>query len=150
MLDVAQRLDALIQQLEAEGVADVVVTADDYRVYQERLSTQGFSPQEREIAYRLGLGDEALERTRLHQLTLDPDDLAGANGRGGVQGRRTIGPRASNCWGCAISRCLKVWLRVPRTKACWRASMTPSSLSNSLPQAAEIDLRLRLINLPPD
>ena len=74
----ATAIDALLQEIRDEGLVDVSVTADDYRAYQDRLRTQGFTADEIEAGHLVGFNDAALEEIRQRRLARDPASIAGS------------------------------------------------------------------------
>ena len=77
-ITVADKLDALRQELQAEGYADVIITAADYAAYQDRLRSQGFNQDELQAAHLAGLTDEGIQAVLQARLALDPTTLAGS------------------------------------------------------------------------
>jgi hypothetical protein len=75
--EVAAKLDDLATELRAEGFVSLTVSADDYRAYQDRLRTTGFTPIEIEAAHLIGLTDEGIEGLRQDRLARDPEAVAG-------------------------------------------------------------------------
>jgi len=78
MIVVADRLDAVVRELRGEGFVDISVTAESLRRYQERIRTQGFSPEEIEAAHATGLTDEEIEAVRQERIAADPQEVAGS------------------------------------------------------------------------
>jgi len=78
MYDVADALDGLLSELRSEGVDDIIVTADSFRDYQNRLRTQGFNDDELAAARIVGLTDEEADSYKNDILSADPDEVAGS------------------------------------------------------------------------
>ena len=66
------------RKIRDEELVDVSVTADDYRAYQDRLRTQGFTADEIEAGHLVGFNDAALEEIRQRRLARDPASIAGS------------------------------------------------------------------------
>lgn len=77
MITVGDKIDALVAALQAEGITEMIVTADDYRAYQERLAAEGFNAQELEAARLAGLTDEGIEEALQRRINMDPEEMAG-------------------------------------------------------------------------
>ncbi len=77
MITVADKMDALVQTLKNEGITDMIVSADDYRAYQQRLSSQGFTQQELDAARLAGLTDEGIAEALQRRINADPKAMAG-------------------------------------------------------------------------
>jgi hypothetical protein len=77
MITVGDKIDALVQALKSEGITDLIVTADDYRAYQQRLKTEGFNQQELEAARIAGLTDEGIAEALQRRINMDPEKMAG-------------------------------------------------------------------------
>ncbi|MGH9818130.1 MAG: hypothetical protein ACRD6I_18865, partial [Candidatus Acidiferrales bacterium] len=78
MLLAADRLEVLVAVIRSENPQDVIMTAEIYQAYQERLATQGFSEQEIAAAKQLGFSDAEIEATRQKRIALDPAEVAGS------------------------------------------------------------------------
>ncbi len=78
MLTAAHELEAMLTELRAEGVPDVVVTPEEVRASQARLRTQGFSAEELQAAHALRLTDEEIEANRQTRIAADPVTAAGS------------------------------------------------------------------------
>ena len=76
-LRAADCLDALVAELQAEGIREIYISADTYAAYQQRLRTQGFSAQEVEAAHRAGLSDAEIAADLAERIGLDPSEQAG-------------------------------------------------------------------------
>ncbi len=77
LIDVAQRLRALIDELHNEGINEILVTEDAVRVFQQRLQDQGWDETERQAAAFAGLNNEQLEAIRQKILTANPEEVTG-------------------------------------------------------------------------
>jgi hypothetical protein len=71
MLLTADRLEALIAELTAEGYTDLRMNPTTFAAYQQRLLAQGFTAQEKAAAYLVGLDDVGLEAIRASRLAED-------------------------------------------------------------------------------
>ncbi len=98
MIVVADRLDALLDELQAEGLNDIIITADAYRAYQQRLRAEGFTAEEIAAAHAVGLTDEQIQAALQERLAADPDEMAGSlmeQGREAASAMRILGRRWS-------------------------------------------------------
>ena len=77
MIVVADRLEALVAELEQEGVADLAITTEAYRAYQTQIQG-GFGEGELRAARAVGLTDPEIEAERQQRLALDPAEAAGS------------------------------------------------------------------------
>ncbi|MFN8446381.1 MAG: right-handed parallel beta-helix repeat-containing protein [Caldilineaceae bacterium] len=77
MIEVADRWDALVAELQSEGISAVNVSAADFATYQQRLKTQGFTALELQAARQVGLTDAGIELIRQRRIALDPTQVAG-------------------------------------------------------------------------
>jgi hypothetical protein len=77
MLVVADCLQAVIDELYAEGVTELPIPADAIRAYQDRLRAEGFTDAERQAAAAAGFSDAELENIRQQRLSADPELAAG-------------------------------------------------------------------------
>ena len=94
MIVVADRLEAVLDELQAEGVNDVELTAEGVQAYQERLRTEGFTELEVQAAHDIGLTDAQIEASLQERLAADPAQLAGylmENGRAAASAMRDLG-----------------------------------------------------------
>ena len=97
-IQVADRLDALLDELANEGINDIIITAEAYRAYQDRLRTEGFTPEEIQAGHLAGLTDAEMEASRQERIGLDPEEAAGsliAGGREAAAAMRELGYRWS-------------------------------------------------------
>lgn len=78
MPGVADKIEAMLQELRTEGITDITVTAEAIRAYQERLRTQGFNAEELQAARTIGLSDSWIEAIRQRRLRADPNQAAGS------------------------------------------------------------------------
>lgn len=76
MIVVADRMDALVAVLRAEGHEDTLVTPDIYANYQQAIR-DGFSPARLEAAQLLGLTEQQIERVRQERLAAEPGGASG-------------------------------------------------------------------------
>ena len=77
LLSYADRLDAFVLVLQTEGETQVTVSVSDVTSYQQRLATQGFTPQEIADAKLIGWTDAQIEVYRLAIIAANPTDVAG-------------------------------------------------------------------------
>lgn len=78
MILTADRLDALIAELKAEGYADLRPNQAAFSAYQQRLATQGFTPDEMAAAHGVGMNDAQIEAIRQQRLQIDPTQVSGS------------------------------------------------------------------------
>jgi hypothetical protein len=76
MLTVADEIDDFLQVLEDEGFQELPPSVDDYREYQDRLRSEGFSAEEIQAARTIGLTDEEIEAIRQERMAADPAEMA--------------------------------------------------------------------------
>lgn len=67
-IEVADKIDALLAELQAEEVTDFQVSEVDYQAYQARLIASGFNATELAAAHLVGLDDETIEKIRLRRI----------------------------------------------------------------------------------
>jgi hypothetical protein len=152
MLTVADRLAALVQQIQSEGITDMTVTSAVLQTYQDRLRTQGWTAEEKQAAYSVGLTDEDLAVFLQEHLAGDPNQMAGS-----------VLASLSNL--AATLRELGAVLMNPGNfppSGGGLAQSTPNNLvrifsarariqvRNPLGNTAAVELRIRPVNLPPD
>ena len=77
LLTAAQRLDELHQVAVNEGTTSELLTTDEIRAYQQRLSTTGFTAEEISDAKTAGLTDAQIEASRQEILAANPEESAG-------------------------------------------------------------------------
>ncbi len=77
LLTYADNLDAFVQVLVDEGETDINTTVSDMIDYQQRLASQGFTPQEIADAKLVGWTDAEIEEYRQDIIAADPNDIAG-------------------------------------------------------------------------
>lgn len=77
MMEMAARIDGVLQALRNAGVAELPITPEAVTAYQQRLRAEGFSAQEREAAQLLGITDVELEAMLAERLAASPNELAG-------------------------------------------------------------------------
>lgn len=78
MLTASDRLEALLQVLEDEGVPDFKVTAEDLRAYHDELRRSGFRTEEIEAARALNLTEEEIQASLQGRLQDGPAEIAGS------------------------------------------------------------------------
>ena len=154
---VSQAYVQLHHVLLTEGVADVYVTADDYRAYQERLRTQGFNATEVEAAHRAGLTDADLEAIRQRRIALDPETQAGsildhmlemARAYGQAADMILITPTFTKGGRAGLASLNE---QAPLHNLVSLASLTREvQVGNPTAAPATVDLRVRPVDLPPD
>jgi hypothetical protein len=158
MIHIGDRLDALIQVARSEGATDVYVTAEEYRRYQDRLRTQGFTSEEISAATLVGFNSEALEAIRQRRLSRKPEDAAGSVLEGWSTFAATIryaGHAILNPPGFGVSISAGAGLQAANQTppaSLVRVFDTDSTIhvGNPLSQRATIQLKARSISLPPD
>lgn len=158
LIAVADSFDALFLVLEDEEINDVFITAADFAAYQQRLNADGYSPAELQAAWLVGLDDEALEQRRQAILAQDPDAVAGS---------------VLDNWQALAKHYRKVGLALLQTPGIGTSSLAGLSpagsgalpthdlvrlydteaeiiIANPLAETTTIDLRARMVNLPPE
>ncbi len=78
MIYVADAILSMLDELKAEGIEDMEVTADNFRAYQDRLRAEGFSEDELNAARVVGLTDAQIQDSLNNILAADPDEVAGS------------------------------------------------------------------------
>lgn len=78
MLVTADRIDALIAELNSEGIIDLRMNPTTFAAYQQRLSTQGFTAQEVAAGRLVGLDDAGLEAIRASRIAEDATTKTGS------------------------------------------------------------------------
>ncbi len=78
LLKAADALDQYHAARQQQGIADYVLTGDDVRAYQARLSATGFTPEEIAEAHDVGLSDAEIEVIRQQHISADPDQGTGS------------------------------------------------------------------------
>jgi hypothetical protein len=158
LLSYADRVDAFVLLLQAEGETQITVSVSDITSYQQRLTTQGFSAQDIADAKLMGWTDAQIEAYRQAIIAANPNDVAG-----------NLLEKYSN--EASVSRALGNALLHPpifnpsysvsggtghlpnvagNTMAQVYNSVTTIQLANPLAQAALIDVSVRRIDLPAD
>ncbi len=162
LVNLADRLDAFRQVLRNEGEQDYVVTADDVRVYQDRLRTQGFTADEINDAKLVGLTDADIEAIRQDDIAADPVTTAGSyltRLADESAKARELGNTLLNPWdfggGISISGgsgLLSQATTITESNTLARLFDTVSTIQigNPLTQTTTIELRIRRIDLPSD
>jgi hypothetical protein len=77
LLVYADSLDNFVAVLKAEGETQTAITLADATNYQARLTSTGFTNQEKAYAKQAGLTDEDIEALRQEIITSDPTELTG-------------------------------------------------------------------------
>jgi hypothetical protein len=77
IITAAMKIDNLINVLGNEGIHSVIITSEDVVTMQQKLSTNGFSTQEKADAHAVGLTDADIDSLRQRILAANPQDLAG-------------------------------------------------------------------------
>ncbi|NLO04740.1 MAG: hypothetical protein GX131_02805 [candidate division WS1 bacterium] len=77
MMEMAERIDDVLQALRNAGVDELIITPAAVEAYQQRLRTEGFDAQERQAAQILGITDEELDAMLAERIAGDPNALAG-------------------------------------------------------------------------
>lgn len=78
MIVAADKLDAMIAEMQSEAIPDRVFTADMIRAYQDRLRTQGFNADELTAAQTINLTPAEIEEIRQTRINEDPNLAAGS------------------------------------------------------------------------
>lgn len=73
----ADAMDALADELAAEGFHTLVISPTAYAAYQMRLQAQGFNEQERLAARQVGFFDVGLDRLREYRLSVPYERVSG-------------------------------------------------------------------------
>jgi hypothetical protein len=76
MDDVADKMDALVAQLNSEGLK-FLLAEQDFLAYQQRLASEGFNAQEVQAARLVGKTDEGIGLSLQRRLALQPADVVG-------------------------------------------------------------------------
>lgn len=152
MLTVADRLAALVQQIQSEGITDITVSATALITYQDRLRTQGWTTEEKQAAYSVGLTDEDLAAILQEHLAADPSQMAGsvlASLNDTAATLRELGavlinpvnfpPPGNGLAQGTDNNLVRIF-----------TARTGIQVRNPLGQTASVELRLRPVNLPPD
>ncbi|MEJ1730857.1 hypothetical protein SMA90_31500, partial [Escherichia coli] len=77
MMEMAERIDDVLDALRNAGVEQLLVTPEAVAAYQQRLRAEGFDAQEREAAQILGIPDEQLDAMLEERISADPSELTG-------------------------------------------------------------------------
>ncbi len=77
MMEMAERIDDVLQALRSAGVEQLLITPEAAAAYQQRLRAEGFDAQEREAAQILGIPDEQLDAMLEERISADPSELTG-------------------------------------------------------------------------
>lgn len=155
MLEVADRLDALLDVMYDEGIEDLTVPVAEVVAYQARLASEGFNDDEVQAAYAIGLSDDDLEAIRQARLAADPAEVAGsvvtrlaeiaADLR--LLGEVLMNPpnfdETSTAYDAAAPAASTNLARI-------FVSRIPFQIGNPLPEAATVELRVRSLDLPLD
>ncbi|HSJ58269.1 MAG TPA: Ig-like domain-containing protein [Anaerolineae bacterium] len=155
MLEVADRLDALLDVMLDEGVEDLTVSVATVEAYQARLAGDGFSADEIAAAESIGLTDAEIEAIRQARIGADPEEVAGSvvtRLRGVAAALRPLGevfmdpPNFDE--GVAVGTTGASLARTNLARIF--AGYTAFQVGNPLPDAATVELRVRTLDLPPD
>ncbi|MDP2989782.1 MAG: Ig-like domain-containing protein [Kiritimatiellota bacterium] len=161
MITLADKLDAFMQVLQNEGEPDFVVSADEFRAYQDRLRAPGFTADEINDAKQVGLTDADIEAIRQDTLATDPASVAGsylAKLADESAKARSLGNTLLNPWdfGGGLSIGVSAGQAGNRVTAnsnnLARVYETVSSIQvgNPLTQTATINMNVRRVDLPSD
>ncbi|MFO7946787.1 MAG: hypothetical protein R6V19_08225, partial [Armatimonadota bacterium] len=77
MVAIADAMDAYLQALADEGITEINISGDDFRAYQQRLQTDGFSATELQAAQIVGFSDARIQQLLQQRISFDPDEEAG-------------------------------------------------------------------------
>jgi hypothetical protein len=155
MLEVADRLDALLDVMLGEGVEDLTVPVAEVEEYQARLASDGFNDDEIEAARSIGLSDEEIEAIRQARIAADPAEVAGS-----VMSRMAAIAEALRSLGAVLMNPPNFAETATASTAAAPAAATnlarifvsqiPFQIGNPLDEAATVELRVRSLDLPPD
>ncbi len=157
LLNAADAVDSIHDVLIAEGVADVVQTADEVRAYQDQLRTLGFSQVEIDAAHLLGLSDAEIEAIRQATIAADPNEEAGS-----MREYQTNLAAVYREWGNAFLNPSNFPEPIPDSGVARAASAEDNNLAqffqsvfalqvgNPLSQTATVELVVRRIDIPND
>ena len=159
LLTYADKLDAFVGVLQAEGETQTAVTTSDVIAYQTRLATSGFTAQEIADAHQVGLTDDEIETWRQEIIATNPADIAGdlisiytseaATARD--TGNAILHPTMFNP-GFSVSGGAGLMATATTGNRMAQVYNTRETIqvSNPLTSTATIDLRVRRIDLPAD
>jgi hypothetical protein len=94
--ETARCLDALLDELGAEGIIDIQITPEAYAAYQARLRATGFTAEELQAARMAGLTNAEIAAELQLRLALNPAREAGSlmqRGRRAAEVMRALGAR---------------------------------------------------------
>ena len=156
MITTADKLDAMITEMQSEGIPDRVLTADMIKAYQNRLITVGFNTDELTAAQAIGLTPDEIEEIRQTRINEDPNLAAGS-----VTALVEAESSALRQMGQAFQATSPVTSALAY-QAGLSSATTPNQLfltstqtysiqvGNPQTQSATIDLKVRPIDLPDD
>ena len=78
MTNTADKLDAMIAEMQSEGIPDRAFTVDDIKAYQDRLFNYGFNTDDLTAAQAIGLTPDEIEEIRQTRINEDPNLAAGS------------------------------------------------------------------------
>ncbi len=153
----ADAIDAYVAVVLQENPGDIIMTADIYQAYQERLQTQGFNSDELAAAHLLGMTDTEIEEMRQQYLALDPASVAGSVTQrltAYAQTLRDLSYAILNPAGSVFiggSHGMAAQADTPNDHLARLFAMDTTILvGNPYTQTETVDLVIRPIDLPPD
>ena len=153
----ADAIDAYVAVVLQENPGDIIMTADIYQAYQERLQTQGFNSDELAAAHLLGMTDAEIEEMRQQYLALDPASVAGSVTQrltAYAQTLRDLSYAILNPAGSVFisgSHGMAAQADTPNDHLARLFAMdTTILIGNPYTQTETVDLVIRPIDLPPD
>ena len=153
----ADAIDSYVAVVLQENPGDIIMTADIYLAYQDRLQTQGFNDDEIAGAQLLGMTDAEIEAMRQQRLALDPAAVAGSVTQrltAYAQTLRNLSYAILNPVGSVFiggSAGMAAQADTPNDHlARLFATDTTIQVGNPYTQTETVDLVIRPIDLPPD
>lgn len=153
LLVLADRMEALLAQAQGEGYVDDVLTVQQVRNYQQAIRSGGFLPIEINAARALGMTDTEIESVRQDVIAADPEDVTLSRVQYVnelVQASRELGNEllsSANYGGAGSSPIGRAadneLVRVYETS-------TDFQVGNPTASTANVELRMRRLDLPPD
>ncbi len=159
LLTYADRLDAFVAVLQAEGETQTVITVGDVISYQSRLATSGFTAQEIAEAHQMGMTDVDIEAYRQSIIAANPADIAGDlitiyTGEAATArdtGNALLHPSMFNPYFSVSGSAGLRPLTTPANRMAQVNNLTETiQVGNPLATTTSIDLRVRRIDLPTD
>jgi hypothetical protein len=160
MPEVADLADAYVAVLLQENPDDIIMTADIYAAYQQRLATEGFNEDEIAAARLIGMTNAEIATLLQERLAADPEKMAGSVTERIKLFAQTLrrlsyailyppAPVFSVSGGLNINAASSTAM-VANNLARTFADETTILVGNPHSQPETIELRIRPIDLPPD